>query len=195
VKLPFSPKKRKAVTLQLALEEGNRLEVTPRHLKDCITDEVKTNVIDFYNRNDISWAAPGQRDASTLRVTDGNKKSKIIIQKRFMMINVLEAYQIFKGENPNDKIGKSKFFQFRPKNIQNMADIPHNVCICRTHGNMDSLLIGISKVIPNVPSSSRALIENQVCQRDSPACMSRMCDECSELNWKQQMTAVKTKEL
>jgi len=144
VKLPFSPRKRKAVTLKLALEEGNKLEeIKSKSRKDCIPDEVKNKVTSFYNRDDISWAAPGTRDVSILRTTEGIRKCKTIIQKIFMMINVMEAHQIFKEENPDDKVGKSKFFEYRPKNIHNMADIPHNVCICKTHGNMDGMLGGI----------------------------------------------------
>ena len=70
--------------------------------------EVKDKVTSFFNRDIIPWAAPGKRDASTLRVSDGRKQTKTIIQKRFMTMNIMEAHQIFKKENPTDKIGKSK---------------------------------------------------------------------------------------
>ena len=96
------------------------------------------------------------------------------------MLNVMEAHKIFKDENPYAKIGKSKFFEFRPKNIHIMADIPHNVCICKTHGNMDELLSGISKVIPSVASTGRALIDAHVCRRESAACMLSICNECAD---------------
>ena len=32
-----------------------------------------------------------------------------------------------------------------------MSDIPHNVCICRTHGNMDSLLTAIVEQLTKPP--------------------------------------------
>jgi hypothetical protein len=51
------------------------------------------------------WAAPGMRDGVTIAECE-----KIIKQKRYMMMNVMEAYQIFKEQNSDIKIGKSKFF-------------------------------------------------------------------------------------
>jgi len=163
--------------LKLALEAGNRcFEVDKRSRQDPIGDEVRGKVVDFYNRDDISWAAPGMRDGRLVKANTGKKN---IVQKRYLTITILEAHQMFKEENPEARVGKSKFSEFRPKHVQLLADIPHNVCICKIHGNMDSLLLGISKLFQDSPRSGRALIQTQVCQREKPACMLATCDQCA----------------
>ena len=176
--LPFSPSKRKAVTLQLALEAGNSLsrKVAKQNSKKSVSQEVIDKVSEFYSSDDISWAAPGLRDGSIVKA-NGSKKT--VIQKRYLTMNIMEAYQLFKTGNPEVQLGKSRFFDFRPKHVQVMANIPHNVCICKVHGNIDSLLEGLSKVFPECPRSGRSLIEAQVCQRKSDKCMLGACMICA----------------
>jgi len=176
VKLPFSPRKRRAVTLKLALEAGNELQ-TPKRTHQVLTQETEMQVISYYSRDDISWAAPGMKDSQVVKGSSGEKDIK---QKRYLTMNVMEAFQLFKSENPDANIGKSKFFELRPKHIQPMANIPHNVCICKQHGNMDSLLEGITKVKgQSCPRTGRELIDKLVCQRDNPSCMMNKCMDCS----------------
>ncbi len=173
VKLPMSPTKRKALTLKLALDEGNTL-VSPgvnRCNPNRISKELEDKVSNFYMNDDVSWAAPGMRDAVT--IGDGKK------QKRYMTVNINEAYQLFKEQNPDAKIGKSKFFEFRPKHVLLMADIPHNVCICKTHDDMDSLLSGLAKVVPNTPRTGRHLLDSVVCSQSNASCMLSNCTSCS----------------
>ena len=133
-------------------------------------------MLSFYSRDDISWAAPGMKDSKVVKGSRGEKDTQ---QKRYLLMNVIGAFQLFKAENLDANIGKSKFFEFRPKHIQPMANIPHNVCICKQHGNMDSLLQGISKVHPQCPRTGGKLIDSVVCQRDNPSCMMNTCTQCS----------------
>ena len=186
VKLPFSPRKRRAITLKLAIEAGNTSFESPssKQRDNTIPTEVHEKVIEFYSRDDISWAAPGKRDSSIVRAVVGQKTSKKCVQNRFMTMNIMEAHQIFKKENPEIQIGKSKFFEFRPKGIKPMADIPHNVCICQIHGNMDSLLSGIAKACPLSPRSGRDLLEALVCKRQDAACMLGTCEKCSDAKFR-----------
>jgi len=179
VRLPFSPRKRKALTLKLALEAGNALE-TSKIIRKGVDSETEEKVLRFYSRDDISWAAPGKRDSKVVENSSGEKE---VQQKRYLTMNVMEAHQLFKIENLDVKIGKSKFFEFRPKHIQPMSDIPHNVCICKLHGNIDSLLQGISKVYSQSPRTGRELIASLVCQRDNPSCMMNTCTECSNIQF------------
>jgi len=111
VKLPFSPRKRRAVTLKLALEAGNELQ-TPKRTRQVLTQETEMQVISYYSRDDISWAAPGMKDSQVVKGSSGEKDIK---QKRYLTMNVMEAFQLFKSENPDANIGKSKFFELRPK--------------------------------------------------------------------------------
>jgi len=87
--------------------------------------------------------------------------------------------KLVKNESPEIVVGKSKFAELRPKHVEFMAKIPHNVCICKTHGNMDTLLQGIAKLRNDAPRSGRALIESQVCDRKNALCMLSACDSCN----------------
>ena len=180
VRLPFSPRKRKAITLKLAIESGNdSFIVADRYRNDTVPQEVVDKVTAFYGRDDISWAAPGMKDA--VKVACGKK---IVLQKRFMTMNIMEAHHLFKEENPDVHVGKSKFFEFRPKHVKVMAEIPHNVCICKIHGDMDSLLQGIGKQKPQTPRSGRVLLETIVCARENADCMLNTCNKCSNAEFK-----------
>jgi len=93
VKLPNSPRKRKALALKLALEEGNTsLEILSKSHSDAIGQDIQDRVSDFYVRDDISWAAPGMRDSGVLKMAVGGKK---VVKKRFLTMNIMEAYQLF----------------------------------------------------------------------------------------------------
>jgi len=76
--LPFSPRKRRAVTLQLALEAGNSLTLKAAKQKSTrsVSNEVKDKVSELYCSDDISWAAPGLRDGSIVKA---NGRKKVVI--------------------------------------------------------------------------------------------------------------------
>jgi len=86
-------------------------------------------------------------------------------------MNIMEAYQLFKIENPVVQFGKSN-------NGRHPCLYLQNVCICKIHGNMDSLLQGLSKAFQECPRSGRSLIDAQVCQRKSDKCMLGTCLIC-----------------
>ena len=181
VKLPFSPRKRKALTLKLAVEEGNTLSSfhTPsQRLSASAGENVRQKVSEFLGRDDISWCSPNMRDASIVREDNGNQKRKTTVQNRYLTMTVMEAYSIFKKKNPDVTVGKTKFFEYRPKHIKLTAETPHTVCFCKVHGNMEGLLRGISDVCPDFPRCGSALLKAYVCQPDSDACMLGSCDIC-----------------
>jgi hypothetical protein len=72
VKLPLSPRKRNAVTLQLALESGNKLE-TPKRICQGVDKENEMKVVSVYSRDDISWAAPGMKVSQVVKGSHGEK--------------------------------------------------------------------------------------------------------------------------
>ena len=46
------------------------------------------------------------------------------------------AYHLVKSEHENLPAGLSKFCDLRPQNIKLFDQIPHNVCVCIYHENM-----------------------------------------------------------
>lgn len=65
------------------------------------------------------------------------------IQKRLILCNLREAYQKFKENHQNIKIGFSKFASMRPQNCV-LAGTPgtHSICVCTYHQNVKLMLLG-----------------------------------------------------
>ncbi len=108
------------------------------------TDHVKEKVKQFYVRDDISRQAPGRKDSVVIKEA-GVKKT---YQKRHLTLSVLEAYRVFQEENPEIKIGKSKFAALRPGKVFTKAETPRNICLCKYHENTQMLIVSVHKDIP-----------------------------------------------
>lgn len=138
---------------------------------------VENKVIDFYNCDDISYQTPGKSDVISIRI--GNQKTTM--QKRYMKMSLGEAYQLYCEYNRdhNKKVGKSKFFELRPKNILVVARTPHNVCVCQIHSNFNNLCSSL-KCIRGFPSNSNALLDELCCDIHREKCMMEQCDHCEQ---------------
>ncbi|GFQ94674.1 hypothetical protein TNCT_179411 [Trichonephila clavata] len=66
-----------------------KVKPVPRKL----TDEGKKQIYDFYDRDDINRQMPGRKDVKTVK---SNMGVKLRIQKRTMIMNIREAFEIFK---------------------------------------------------------------------------------------------------
>lgn len=62
-------------------------------------------VVNFYSEDDVSRMIPGKKDFVTIR----NKGGKIQVQKRLMLTNLSEVYQLFKQKYSCRKIVFSNF--------------------------------------------------------------------------------------
>lgn len=180
--LPASPTKAVAVVKKIASEfniaafdENNAPKGTPRKL----TDEVKKLICDFYNKDDISKQMPGIKDAKTVKSNTG---VKMRIQKRTMIMNIGEAYEIFKEAHPEISVGKTAFYNERPAHVLPINDTPHNVCVCTTHSNYIILLLAISKHATDFPKTHQELLKQVSCSVNNEECMSSSCDACKESN-------------
>lgn len=132
--LPQSPRKKAAVVKMLAAEVLN--SYVPRNNYRSISADVKNLVSDFYNSDSVSRATPGKADFVTVREA-GQKKHE---QKRHLLMTISEAFEMFKEDHPNTKIGLSKFAELRPKSVQLSSQMPHNVCGCKYHNNVILIL-------------------------------------------------------
>ena len=56
---------------------------------------------------------------------------KEIMQKKFLVKTVEEAYGVFSEEHPNVKIGRAKFADFRPKHVCCNSKFLNNMCLCK----------------------------------------------------------------
>lgn len=172
--LPKSPRKKIALVKKLATDFGIASKSDNIRKKDS---ELEEQVTQFYHSDLVSRQLPGRKDYVTITAGDGSKER---IQKRMLLSSVMEAYQLFKSDHPNKKIGKSKFASLRPKNVVPVSEKDHNVCCCRYHENFDLLLEGLRKRFPDVPCGkdlqSRAACD--WCMK----CYTGICDACSKLS-------------
>lgn len=111
--------------------------------KDQAKKALHSKVIKFYNEDYITYQAPGKSDVVSVKVNN----TKILMQKRYMIMSINEAYEIYCNEiDLADQIGRSKFFQLRPQNVIVVRDTPHNVCVCQIHANFINLCLALKKL-------------------------------------------------
>lgn len=180
--LPASPTKAMDVIKKIASEFNIDVfdkNVAPKAAPRKLTVEGKKLICDFYNRDDISRQMPGIKDVKTVKSNNG---TKIRIQKRTMVMNIREAYEIFKEIHPEVPVGKTVFYYERPAHILPINDTPHNVCVCTTHSNYINLLYAISKHAPDFPKTHQELLKLVSCSVENEYCMSSSCDACKESN-------------
>ena len=149
-----------------------------------VDPDVIEKVVSFYRNDSISRPSANRKDVVSINGKPTNK--------RFMQMTILEAYCLFSVENPSLKIGKSKFYELRPKDVK--LESPHDVCLCIYHENM-ALLIKVSALLCyhhytylsfkawNVNAQSNVnindLMESIVCDLDREECCSGDCSNYS----------------
>eukprot|EP00794_Sanderia_malayensis_P001513 gene1513-1671_t len=79
-------------------------------------------------------------------------------------MSLAEAHQLYLEENPDYSIGRSKFFQLRPKNVKLFDKMPHSVCVCMYHENI-RLLLNALENCTELPSSTTAFT-NSIWQKN-----------------------------
>jgi len=103
----------------------------PTQSRVKISQEIKEEVVSFYQRDDITRMSPGKQDVHNFRDSQGTKQSA---QKRYMTMSVNEAYEIFVSEK-GKVLSRTLFFSLRPVFVYIASDTPHNVCTCDKHEN------------------------------------------------------------
>ena len=135
-RLPRSPSKQRAIVHHLASSMGVNLLPSSSPSKretssaNKVSQETVDKVVAFYNSDGVSRAAPGVRDVRTVRVGDGKERRQV----RHMTLYLHEAHSLFLSENPECKVGKSKFADIRPKHVLLSKDIPTYSCLCNRVG-------------------------------------------------------------
>ena len=137
-----------------------------------ISGEEKLRVASFFERDDISRQCPGKKDFLSVKDQDGVRHQK---QKRLVLGNLKEIFQIFKEEEGNPSIGFSSFCSFRPQHcVLAGSGGTHSVCVCTYHQNPTLQLNAIGQVGLQLEH----VISKAVCSVDSANCMLRKCSQC-----------------
>ena len=82
---------------------------------------------------------PGLKDKKSVKV-DGKS---VLFQKRLVLENLKEVFLKFRSENPDIKMGISKFGTLRPAHcILAGSGGTHIVCVCPVHENIQLMVSG-----------------------------------------------------
>ena len=129
---------------------------------------------DFYKRGDISRPIPCKKSV---------KKFKIMY---VMETTVLNAWERFVKENPNDCVSYSSFAKLRPQNVKITNSKDLITCMCEYCVNILQKLNSLRRIPPNkkgpnfpkLPSTVYELNELTMCQQKSLLCAERQCNGC-----------------
>lgn len=145
-------------------------------LDHIVADKVKQ----FYNSDDVSRIMPGKKDFVAMKV-NGKKEH---VQKRLVLLNLKECYELFKKTESAVKIGFSKFAELRPKNcILAGGNGTHSVCVCTTHQNVKLMIVGGKLKEVKIDEATdlgdyKQCLSQIMCQDKTPKCYLNQCDKC-----------------
>ena len=115
--LPISPSKRVEAVIGLVSEVGLKLKESDfnrsRRKYGGLSDEVKSQVADFYFQADVIYTAPGLKDEITVLTEKGKEK----MRKYYLAMYLHEVFAIFKSVYPDSEIGFTMFTKLRTKNV------------------------------------------------------------------------------
>ena len=126
----------------------------------------------FYESDDVSRIMPGKKDFVSVK----QGEQHVHIQKRLVLSNLREVYQLFKDEFPTETVGFSKFADFQPKHcILAGASGTHSVCVCTIHQNVKLMMLGVklSELIAqnDIPLSTyHNCLAQMICNPPQPGC-------------------------
>ena len=93
----------------------------------------------LYESDEVSRLMPGRKDFVSVKQAG----QRVHVQKRLVLSNSKEVYQLFKERFPTEIIGFYKFAELRPKHcVLAGASGTHSVCVCTIHQNVKLMKVG-----------------------------------------------------
>lgn len=175
--LPKSPRRRLAVIKKLAVQHGIIEKQRPSCRNIFQSEELSETVKQFYESDEISRQCPGKKEFVTVKTENGKQQ----IQKKVMVMTIMEAFQLFKKERSDIKIGKSKFAGLRPSHVVPISEKDHNVCCCIYHENFELLLTGLQKYNTEIPLPDDLLVLS-MCKEKTMLCSLGDCESCQDVS-------------
>ena len=120
---------RRTNTFRRKLSKGSNKVINPNKSKRGFKPNLYKVVINFYNRDDVSTALPGKRDAKKV------KQGKPRIQKQVLINYLSNLHQKFVSEHTNMSSSFTSFARMRSKIfvLANFANM--RTCLCTQHQN------------------------------------------------------------
>ena len=123
---------------------------------------------------------PGKKDFISVK----QGEQRVQVQKRLILNNLKELYQLFKDNHPNGKVGFSKFAELRPKHcVLAGASGTHSICVCTIHQNVKLMIIGarlpfLSKDGEMQLDTYHSCLAQLICNPPLPRCYLGCCQCC-----------------
>ena len=145
---------------------------------DKLSEEDTEAVNDFFLQRHISRELPGAKDYKSVKV-DGVRKR---LRKHLLLYTLEDAYVHFKKENPDVKVGLTKFKELRPPQVVLAgASGTHNVCVCINHEN-PNLRITTSVLSKDVSFSTLLLRKNPEATLSAVSLLHEIVCDSGDLN-------------
>lgn len=141
-----------------------------------IPESTLKKVTEFYLNDEISRASPNGFESVTIK--ENGQKKKISV--RHLIYTVKESHGMFCKDNPELKLGLSKFFELKPINVLSFSKMPHNVCCCQIHENIRCALKTLKSAHPLFSElyTDNDMHKNFVCNEPSKECFFNVCEYC-----------------
>lgn len=176
--LPKSPRKSIAIVEKLAAQVGLQVvSPTAKRLHFGVRDEIRSAIVKFFLRDDISRQLPGKKDVISVK-RDG---VKVKVAKRLLMFNLKETHQAYLKEHEGlGSVGISTFCNLRPKEVSLVSSKSQTVCCCPYCENIQLLFKSVqwSRTYNYNPKNVRELVSMVVCDQECSKCMKRDCKQC-----------------
>lgn len=153
-------------------EYGIIPEVPSMSKGKVISNKEKLLVKEFYESDEVSRMCPGQKDCLTVRNSEGVSCK---VQKRLILGNLKELYELYKNNATNPKVGFSTFAKLRPSYcVLAGAGGTHCVCVCTYHQNPKLQLAALGEK----GLTYKDLMDYSVCNSEREECMMMTCKDC-----------------
>lgn len=165
-------------TKKLVEQNGILCGTTKKIGSKSIEENTFKKVIEFYNSPDISRVCPGLRECVTKYNEQGEKIKK---QRRLVLMNLKEAFEIFKSDFPDHKIKFSKFASIRPIEcvLAGSTYGIHTTCVCTYHQNVKLIFDSLKKSgLLNNAESYRDIMNQLLCKERKDECHLNNCELC-----------------
>lgn len=166
-------------TKKLVEKSGILSDTTKKIGSKSIDQKTIERVHEFYCSEKISRPCPGIREYVSHKING----EKVKIQRRLILMNLNEAFQIFKTENPEHKIGFSKFAAVRPKQcvLAGSTHGIHTTCVCVYHQNPKLIfesLKGQFDLKQYKFETYRDMMNMLLCKKATEECRLNQCKQC-----------------
>lgn len=167
------------IAKKTAVEKGILSDTTPKS-HPSLNEEVVSLINNFYELDENSRVMPGKKDFVSVKV-DTNR---VQMQKRLLLLNLKELYQLFTESYPEAKCSFSKFASLRPKHcVLAGASGTHSVCVCVIHENVKLLIEGsniknLTANTTNTLQSYHDCLKCMICKEPTNDCYFGKCSKC-----------------